>query len=54
MIGNSAVAGTDAAICAIGCAMADSLGLKPRYNRRGNIQRQAAEQEASLFERQVS
>ena len=29
MIGNSAVAGTEAAICAIGCAMAESRGCSP-------------------------
>jgi hypothetical protein len=28
-MGNSAVAGTDAAICATGCAMAASLGRNP-------------------------
>ena len=28
-MGNNAVAGTEAAICAIGCAMAESLGRSP-------------------------
>src|SRR5208337_3507361 len=37
-MGNNAVAGTEAAICASGCAMRDSLGLKPMATPAGIVQ----------------
>src|ERR1017187_672813 len=47
IIGNSAVAGTDAAICAIGCAMADSLGRNPIATPVGTVHRAASSRTAS-------